>query len=192
MKLRHIIREALHSLQKQKANQYKIREQNDSRVMDLMNQSLLESSSTDVIQAIRNDEWEPQNPKAFHTALNKSKHGAMLTPYSVSELSKMNLFKLNGYDIGFALKELNGEFQEIVGVFNNEPEIKGIGKELVKASIRNGGRYLDHFDGYLSGLYHSLGFEEYKRDKFDPQYDEDGSFRAKYGPADVIYRKYAA
>lgn len=192
MKLRHLIREVLHSFQKEKTNQYKIREQNDARVIELMSQALLESSSNDVIQAIRDDDWEKQDAKAFHAALNKSKHGAMLTPYSVSELSKMILFKLNGYDIGFALKELNGEFSEIVGVFNNEPTVKGIGKELVKASIRNGGKYLDHFDGYLSNLYQSLGFHEYKRDKFDPQYDQDGSFRKQYGPADVIYRQYSA
>jgi hypothetical protein len=192
MRIRQLIREALHSFQKQKTNQYKIREQNDSRVVELMNQPLLESDSIDVIQDIKNDNWEQEDPTVFHASLNKSRHGAMLTPYSVSELSKMKLFKLSGYDIGFALKELNDEFQEIVGVFNNEPEVKGIGKELVKASIRNGGKYLDHFDGYLSGLYQSLGFEEYKRDKFEPQYDEDGSFREKYGAADVIYRKYAA
>jgi len=28
------------------------------------------------------------------------------------------------------------------------------------------------------------------RDKFDTQYDQDGSFRNKYGESDVIYRKH--
>jgi len=28
------------------------------------------------------------------------------------------------------------------------------------------------------------------RDKFDAQYDQDGSFRNKYGESDVIYRKH--
>ena len=73
---------------------------------------------------------------------------------------------------------------------NNEPDIKNIGKELMRAAIDNGGCYLDHFDGYLSQFYQSLGFEEYSRDKFDPQYDEDETFRNKYGEADVIYRKH--
>lgn len=66
--------------------------------------------------------------------------------------------------------------------------IKNIGKELIQSAIKNGGCYLDHFDGFLSNLYSSLGFVEYKRDKFDPQYDPENKFRDKYGESDVIYR----
>jgi hypothetical protein len=40
------------------------------------------------------------------------------------------------------------------------------------------------------GFYSKHGFEEYKRDKFDPQYDPTGEFRKKYGPSDIIYRRY--
>jgi hypothetical protein len=61
---------------------------------------------------------------------------------------------------------------------------------LVKSAINNGGCYLDHFDGYLSNIYQPLGFVEYDRYKFDPQYDKDGLFRKKYGEADVIFRKH--
>lgn len=121
--------------------------------------------------------------------MEKSKHKEMLTPYSTNELSKMKLYKLNGYNIGFALKKRDGGYKEIVAVHNNEPEIKNVGKELMKAAIKYGGCYLDHFDGHLSAFYDSLGFEEYDRDKFDAQYDQDGSFRNKYGESDVIYRK---
>ena len=141
------------------------------------------------LASIERNNWESPNPQAFRAALNKSKHQEMLTDYSPEELSQMKLFKLKGFDIGFALKEKDGKHQEIVAVFNNEPEIKGVGKPLINAAIRQGGRYLDHFDGYLSNLYQSLGFDEYQRDKFDPQYDPDGSFQDKYGQADVIYRK---
>lgn len=118
------------------------------------------------------------------------KQKEMLRPYSTGELAKMKLFKLNGYNIGFVLKEKNGRYKEIVAVHNNESDVKNIGGDLMKVGIKAGGCYLDHFDGYLSDFYGSLGFEEYDRDKFDAQYDPDGSFRKKYGERDVIYRKH--
>jgi hypothetical protein len=144
----------------------------------------------DVVNKIRNNEWEKQDPKRFKEAISNSKHSQMLTDYSESDFAKMKLFKLNGYNIGFALKKFNGDYSEIVSVFNNEINVSNIGKELINAAIKNGGCYLDHFDGFLSGLYQSLGFIEYKRDKFDPTYDQDKSFRNKYGEADIIYRKH--
>jgi len=128
-------------------------------------------------------------PEEFYRSLNQSRHPDMLTHYSVSDLAQMKLFKVPGHDIGYALKKWkDGSFSEIVAVHNNEPTVKGLGKALVRSSIRNGGCILDHFEGYLSDLYSSMGFEEFSRDLFDPQYDPTGSFRAKYGPADVIYR----
>jgi len=149
-----------------------------------------ENKRNAVLSAISNNDWEEQNPKSFKDALSKSKHKEMLTDYSIGDLSSMKLFKLNGYDIGYALKKKDGNFSEIVAVFNNEPDVKGIGNELIRSSISNGGCYLDHFDGYLSNLYKSLGFVEYDKYEFDPQYDQDGSFRQKYGEADVIFRKH--
>jgi hypothetical protein len=161
----------------------------------LFRNSLNEEADTDkredVLQKISNGDWEePQNPKSFKDSMDISKHKEMLTPYSTGELSKMKLYKLNGYNIGFALKKKNGGYKEIVAVHNNESDVKNVGKELMKSAIKNGGCYLDHFDGYLSSFYDSLGFEEIDRDKFDAQYDQDGSFRNKYGESDVIYRKH--
>jgi len=142
----------------------------------------------DVIDAINNNEWEKKDAKRFSDALKLSKHIDMLHIYSIDELNQMKLFKLKNYNIGFALKKKYGKFSEIVSVFNNEPEVKGIGKELIKSAIENGGRYLDHFDGFLSDLYSSMGFVEYDRWKFDPKYDEGGKFEEKYGKSDVILR----
>ena len=147
-----------------------------------------DNSNEEVIELLKKDEFE-NSASAFKKSLSKSKHTEMLTDYSVSDLKKMMLFKLKGYNIGYALKKKNGKFQEIVAVHNNEPSIKGIGKELMKSAISNGGVYLDHFSGFLDSFYSELGFVEYDRDKFDPQYDPDGSFRKKYGEADVVYRK---
>lgn len=145
----------------------------------------------EVLRKISNGDWEePQNPESFKNSMGLSKHKEMLTLYSTDDLNQMRLFKLNGYNIGFALKKKDGDYKEIVAVHNNEPDIKNVGKELMKSAIKNGGCYLDHFDGYLSSFYGSLGFEEIGRDKFNAQYDQDGSFKNKYGEVDVIYRKH--
>jgi len=156
-----------------------------------LNEEADSDKRADVLQKISNGEWEsPQNAKSFKASMDISKHKEMLTPYSTGELSQMKLYKLQGYNIGFALKKRDGGYKEIVAVHNNEPDVKSVGKELMKAAIKAGGCYLDHFDGYLSSFYDSLGFEEIDRDKFDAQYDQDGSFRNKYGESDVIYRKH--
>lgn len=141
-----------------------------------------------VIDLINRNQFD-NDPKSFYESLNKSKHPDMLTPYTVSDLSNMKLFKVPGFNIGYALKKFEDKgYKEIVAVHNNEEDIKNIGKELIQSAIKNGGCYLDHFDGFLSNLYSSLGFVEYKRDKFDPQYDPENKFRDKYGESDVIYR----
>ncbi len=144
----------------------------------------------EVSNAIRNDMWEEVTPDQFRKSLSSSKHQEMLTDYGTSELAKMKLFKVPNFSIGFALKDHEGEpHSEIVAVHNNSP-IKGIGDELVQAAVRNGGKYLDHFEGVLDKLYSRNGFVEYKRDPYNPEYDTDGSFKKKYGPASVVYRVY--
>ncbi len=166
-----------------------------ARAKNLFTKSLTENSdmqdtankTANVIAAINNGEWE-NDPYKFYESLKKSKHFLMLTDYTPTELSQMKLFKLIGFNIGFALKKHDNEYNEIVAVHNNEPEVKGIGKVLMQAAIDNGGCFLDHFDGFLSGLYQSMGFVEYNRDKYDPQYDPEGNFSEKYGQSDVIYR----
>jgi hypothetical protein len=143
-----------------------------------------------VVQMIKQNQWYHPRPEEFHHSLMQSKHKSMLTPYSPEELSHMKLFKLQGYNIGFALKGYNGgnDYSEIVAVHNNEPAINGIERFVVDAAVKNGGKYLDHFDGYLSQLYADNGFVEIGRDTYDPQYDQDGSFRKRYGAQDVVYR----
>lgn len=146
--------------------------------------------SAAVTDMIRHDRWEKITPEQFSASLRKSKHASMLTAYSPAELAKMKLFKLQGRDIGFALKNTDGAFNEIVAVHNNEPTVRGIGKELMNAAIRHGGTRLDHFDSpHLSGIYGGLGFQEYKREKYDRNYDQEGTFAKQYGPLDIVYRE---
>lgn len=175
---------------------YELRLCEQSRINNLYNTEINENDQDnnnpnkrdEIITLIKNNQWEEQNPQEFYDSLKKSKHPLMLTDYSTSELSQMKLFKLKGYNIGFALKKFNGRYSEIVAVHNNEPSIKNIGDELMNAAIQNGGCYLDHFDGFLSKLYSDTGFVEYKREPYNPKYDPKGIFKSKYGEQDVIFR----
>jgi len=171
-----------------------IRESEHLRQQSLFETNIDEADANEVTDnvktLIKNNQFEKQNPQSFYDSLKKSKHSLMLTDYTPQELSKMEIYKLNGYDIGYALKLHDGEYSEIVAVHNNEPEVKGIGQELMQSAINNGGCYLDHFDGFLSNLYSNMGFVEYNRDKYDPHYDPNGEFKSKYGQSDVIYRAH--
>ena len=138
------------------------------------------------LQELHNNEFDT-NPKHFYESMSKSKYVDFLTPYSPSELSQMKLFKLKSFNIGYALKKHDGKYSEIVAVHNNESQIKGIGKELIKSAIKHGGCYLDCFDGFLPNFYKSLGFIEVSRDKFNPDFDEEGKFEKKYGKQDIVY-----
>lgn len=130
------------------------------------------------------------DPYLFSLSLAKSEHPDMLTPYNINELSQMRLFQVKGIHIGFALKLNDGEYCDIVAVHNNEPSIKGVGKILLQAAIRNGGRKLDHFGSQkLTDLYESMEFREVKREEFDPKYDPDGSLEKRYGRLPIIFRE---
>lgn len=196
-KLRNIIKEQIDQTFIGEAKKYK-----DKTILDELAKRLFETSplledensiktTQDAITKIKNNEWNngiDDFYNAFNDAITHSTHKEMLTPYSKRELSKMKLFKLNDYNIGFALKEKNNKHDEIVAVFNDEPNVKGIGDDLIKSSVSLGGCFLDHFDGFLSNFYKKLGFEEYDRDKFNSDYDDEGHFANKYGEQDIIYR----
>lgn len=175
---------------------YQLKISNHIRLLNVFSNEVFENADSgareDVIKKIQSDDYEQQNPASFKTALEQSKHTLMLSNYTEQDFAKMKLFKLNGYNIGFALKQRDGEqaHDEIVTLFNNEPGVKGIGDILVQSAVKNGGRYLDHFDGFLSDLYKNNNFVQYNRKKYNPDYDEEGKFKQQYGESDVIYRKY--
>lgn len=162
---------------------FKVKIANNLRVDDLFNNDLLNENNEEkrniVLDLIRNNKFEKPNPNNFKKSVSLSKHKMMLTDYSVGELNKMKLFKLDGFNIGYALKDFgNNKYSEIVAVHNNEPDVINIGVDLMKSAINNGGCFLDHFNNNkLTSLYTQLGFVEYKRDSYNPEYDSDGSFK---------------
>lgn len=126
----------------------------------------------------------------FFDALRLNKKNFFLTPYSKKDLSEMYLFKVKNLDAGFAIKETkdyHGEpTRDIVAVHNNS-KVKGIGRDMVRDAIKEDGKTLDHFDGFLSALYGPLGFEAYALDEWNDEYtpkDWD------YSPLDVRSNTY--
>ncbi len=136
------------------------------------------SGSDSLVSLIKTDQWEQPNPESFFRSLTSGKRSEMLTPYSVAELAKMQLFKVNGYNAGFAIKS-DGD---IVAVHNNTG-VGGIGGELIKAAKRNGGVKLDHFDGFLTGFYERFGFKVVSHEPFNDDYAPQGW---KYTPIDFF------
>ena len=133
-------------------------------------------NKNDIIEKISRGNWKT-TPEEFLDSVNASKRIEFLTPYSVEELSEFRLFKLEGYKIGFALKE-DGD---IILVHNNE-RVGGIGKLIMDKVIKSGGSKLDHYDGFLTGFYRSLGFKLDENDFFLDEYAPD---TWKFEPLDV-------
>jgi hypothetical protein len=113
----------------------------------------------------------PNNPnqeviKRFYESLYSGQRAGFLSYYSEEELAKMHLYIIEGINAGFALKGGN----DIVSVHNNS-NTRGLGKYLINVAKEKGGTMLDHFDGYLSGLYRGLGFTDvYEVYQWDEQY----------------------
>ena len=136
-------------------------------------------NSTDVIVAITRGNFEKDAEK-FYNSFTKSKKIEFLTPYKISDLEKFDLFKVKGYNIGFAIKP-DGD---IILVHNNE-KVKGIGDLLLKKAIENGGTSLDHFDGFLTGFYSRFGFIEDKT-KREGWNDDLASIYWKYEKVNIF------
>jgi hypothetical protein len=101
------------------------------------------------------------SPREFKASLEKNARAGTLSDYSLTELSQMQLFKVEGHDAGYAIK-LGGE---LVNLYNNGGDTsKGAGAWLVIHAIEHGATHGDHFDGFLTKFYRTLGFREAKRE----------------------------
>lgn len=147
-------------------NNYNKRYYNQLLMLNVVNDVLFESVE-DVALKIHTNDWE-KSPELFYDSFRKSDKIDFLTPYTLRELKDFNLFKVSGYDIGFAIKK-DGD---IILVHNNS-NIKGIGIKLMEKAIENGGKKLDHFDGFLTGFYKKIGFNFDENYIFNPEYAPD-------------------
>jgi len=68
-------------------------------------------------------------------------------------------YKLENYDIGFALKIRDGAFSEIIAMFNASDH-SGIGYLLIEAAISMGGKYLECYgEELMKKIYRQSGFK---------------------------------
>ena len=139
---------------------------NQLLMMDVLagSNEIIKENKDEVISLITNNNWEADTPElaqSFLSSINASTRVEFMTPYTTDELANFRLFKVDGLNIGFAIKE-DGD---IILVHNNEG-IGGIGKILIQKAIELGGTKLDHFDGFLTGFYRGIGFELSSNDTF--------------------------
>ena len=118
----------------------------------------------------------------FIAARNATSRPGFLSPLVPEDLKSHSLFVSNDGKVGVAVSK-DGDIQN---VFNNGGP-KGGGVDAVLQAIRNGGKTLDCFDGYLPGLYAQLGFVETGRMKFNREYAPEGWDFEKYGEPDVVF-----
>lgn len=147
---------------------------NQLLMLDVVAESseIIKENKDEAISRITNNNWEVDTPElseSFLASINTSTRVEYMTPYTADELSNFRLFKVDGLNIGFAIKE-DGD---IILVHNNEG-IGGIGKILIQKAIELGGTKLDHFDGFLTGFYRGLGFEFSSNDPFADEWTPDG------------------
>tara|TARA_Y100000034_G_scaffold1908_1_gene2420 strand:- start:1754 stop:2524 length:771 start_codon:yes stop_codon:yes gene_type:complete len=115
----------------------------------------------------------------FRDSLYSGKRSGFLSYYSPKELARMDLYLLKEHNAGFAIKD--GD--DIVSVHNNS-DLSGLGNEFMRKAKEVGGARLDHFDGFLSGLYRKHGFTDvYEIYQWDEQYKPE---KWNYKPVNVM------
>lgn len=139
----------------------------DLLMEDVVAEDVMESKD-EVLQAIMRGSLET-TPEEFLASVKSSTRVEFMTPYTVDELATFNLFKVEGFNIGFAVKD-DGD---IILVHNNA-EVGGIGRLLIEKAVENGGKKLDHFDGFLTGFYRGLSFALDSNDQFADEWTPEG------------------
>lgn len=109
-------------------------------------------------------------PEEFLVALRGNTRAWNLTEHSAEELADSQVFLSEDGKTGITVSA-DGDIQN---AFRNPGGIKGSGKQAVVHAMMHGGVTLDCYDGYLPGLYGSLGFVETGRMKFNPEYAPEG------------------
>lgn len=139
--------------------------------------------------------WEINEYDSFLESVSCSKRIEFLTKYTKEELVEQGIktFKLKDYKIGFALKPIDVEGEkhcEIISLHNNEENIGGVGDDLLKLAIKNGGDVINHYDGFLSELYERNGFTTiYFTLMFDDKFADPNWNYALYGRPQILSRR---
>eukprot|EP01079_Euglenida_sp_SAG-EU17-18_P010733 gene10733-289_t len=88
------------------------------------------------------------------------RHPEVSNAYSLEDLGGLDLFKVDGRNLGFALSKRQGEPAQVVAVHNNEPGVNGGVSLLMDKAIKHGGCEIDHYDTpALNHAYQLAGFD---------------------------------
>ncbi len=123
-------------------------------------------------------------------AMSGHTFGAQVEIKSPEELASARLFRTENGS-GFAIKP-DGD---IVAVFQSGNETGSVGYSMMQAAIAAGGKKLDAFDTFLSGIYETAGFKPVARlpwnDKFAPDNWDKNTFKGfNNGEPDVVFYVY--
>lgn len=128
-----------------------------------------------------NKAFDVGKPKEFIEARNKSSRSGFLSPTTPDDLAKHTLLMNKDKTVGIAV-DPHGDIQNI---FNNGGPKGGAAHAMVEA-LREGGKTLDCYDGFLPMYYRQFGFEETGRMKFNAEFAH-GWDTAKQGTPDVVF-----
>ena len=170
---------------KRKYSKKKIQEIYDNTLLaeSVFNVQLHENQEVGAIQFLVS---EPEDPNLellefFVESLRTTYRAFTLEPYTVEDLKNFRVFVASvdgeAKEAGFALKPYNGgALSEIVAVHKNplSGNIGRVADVFMRESKKQGGKYLDHFDGPLSGIYDLNGFSVYDLYEWDDQYMPKG------------------
>lgn len=146
----------------------------------------------EVIRMMASDAyWDRNQYGEFLASRDKSDKPEFFTPYTAEQLKSegVQTYKLHGFDIRYALVPTQKGMIDIISVFNNEPNVRGIVDNILDSAISHGGNCLDHYDTKLSDFYQANGFVETGRDKWNDEYMHPLWDKNKWGEPDVVYRE---
>ena len=89
----------------------------------------------------------------FSESLGSKSTGGFVSDLPDPVPASMRMFLLEGVNAGGAVSDAG----EIVA-FHNNSDRSGIGRDILKFLVANGGSWLSHFDGFLTGYYMDAGF----------------------------------
>jgi len=127
----------------------------------------------------------------FYAAIERAKTSpkvqrylGFLSGYSLDDYRKMRTYLSTDEQTGYAITPEN----DLVSVFNASP-IRGAGAAAVEHALSQGAETLDAFEGFLTNLYTSKGFVEYKRVPFSEEMAPKEWDVSQFGKPDVVFMR---
>lgn len=120
-------------------------------------------------------------------AKSTNEYGAFVDLHEEIEYSNMKNFSLSDGSGNISVTQ-DGDIISVAKSSNSK--IKGASKQLLLTALKNGGKKLDNYNGFLTINYQKAGFEPVARVKFNPEYAPDDWNFERDGQPDIIVMKH--